>query len=185
MPPHARAAAAARGHRFAAYPRCSTDVTRPEGVGMAASLGKSPEVAARRERLVKLCCTLPEAEAERAGATHMAFKVRKKIFGYYTFDHHGDGRIALWCKAPPGEQARLVRESPSRYFIPPYVGPKGWVALRLDTPKVDWRAVKELAFVSYFMTAPSSLNKAEHVSASEPTNLRRRRTRGIWTPPVK
>ena len=145
---------------------------------METSLGKSTEVAARRQRLVKLCCSLPEAEFERGGATHLSFKVRKKIFGYYTFDHHGDGRIALWCKAPPGEQARLVGESPSRYFVPPYLGPRGWVALRLDTPKVDWRAVKELAFVSYLMTAPSRLTKAGQGSSGERTPVRRRRTRG-------
>ncbi len=141
-------------------------------------LGESPDVAARRERLVNLCRTLPEAEAERAGATHLAFKVRKKIFAYYTFDHHGDGRIALWCKAPPGEQARLVATSPIRYFVPPYVGTKGWVALRLDTPRVDWSAVKELAFVSYFMTAPRSLNAPGLASQGKATTLKRRRTRG-------
>jgi phosphoribosylglycinamide formyltransferase-1 len=147
-------------------------------VRVARSLEDSPDVAARRERLVKLCSTLPAAEVERAGATHLAFKVKKKIFGYYTFDHHADGRIALWCKAPPGEQARLVGENPGCYFVPPYVGPKGWVALRLDTPKVDWRAVKALAFVSYFMTAPRSLNKAGRASSVKPTTRKRRRTRG-------
>jgi hypothetical protein len=126
---------------------------------MKAGLHNSPDAAGRRRRLVELCCGLPEAQAERAGATHIAFKVRKRIFAYYTYDHHGDGRIALWCKAPPGERDRLVQERPGRYFVPPYVGPKGWVALRLDTARVDWKAVKELAFVSYFLTAPPSLRK--------------------------
>jgi predicted DNA-binding protein (MmcQ/YjbR family) len=144
-----------------------------------AALEKSPDVAGRRERLISLCCSLPEAEAERAGATHFAFKVRKKIFAYYSFDHHGDGVIALWCKAPPSERDRLVQESPSRYFVPPYVGPKGWVALRLDTARVDWKAVKELAFVSYFLTAPASLRKpAEQARPARPSSSKRRRTRG-------
>ena len=139
---------------------------------------KSPDVAGRRERLIGLCCSLPEAEAERAGATHFAFKVRKKIFAYYAFDHHGDGVIALWCKAPPGERDRLVQESPSRYFVPPYVGPKGWVALRLDTARVDWNAVKELACVSYFLTAPVRLRKpAEQTKAATPSPSKRRRTK--------
>jgi hypothetical protein len=144
-----------------------------------ATLDKSPDVAGRRDRLVSLCCTLPEAEAEQAGATHIAFKVKKKIFAYYTYDHHGDGRIALWCKAPPGERDGLVREDPSRYFVPPYVGPKGWVALRLDTPKVDWRAVKNLAVVAYFLTAPTGLRKqAKQIPSAKPASARRRRTRG-------
>jgi hypothetical protein len=146
---------------------------------MRAALGESPDVTRRRDRLVALCCALPEAEADRAGASHIAFKVRKKIFAYYTFDHHGDGRIALWCKAPPGEQARLLKESPSRYFAPPYVGPKGWVALRLDTPKVDWKAVENLAFAAYFLTAPATLRGHTRPASSgkqaTPRRLRARR----------
>jgi phosphoribosylglycinamide formyltransferase-1 len=141
---------------------------------MSAELEKSPDVAARRERLVALCRSLPEAEAERAGAQHLAFKVRKKIFAYYAYDHHGDGRIALLCKAPPGEQGRLVEESPRRYFVPPYVGPKGWVGMRLDTPRLDWRAVKNLALVAYFLTAPDSLRKARR----NPDRRIRRRSSG-------
>ena len=106
-----------------------------------------------------LCRSLPEAEVERAGAQHLALKVAKKIFGYYQYDHHGDGRIALCCKAPPGEQSLLVRESPRQYFVPPYVGKKGWVAVRLDLPRVDWTAVKSLLFGAYFMTAPKRLSR--------------------------
>jgi hypothetical protein len=118
-----------------------------------------PDTGGRRKRLVTLCRGLPEASAERAGTSHIAFKVGKKIFAYYTYDHHGDGRIAFLCKAPPGEQARLVKEDPVRYFVPPYVGPKGWVGLRLDTPRVKWREVKNLAFAAYFLTAPDRLGK--------------------------
>jgi hypothetical protein len=123
------------------------------------TLDKSPDVAGRRERLVSLCQGLPEGMAERAGVQHLAFKVRKKIFAYYTYDHHGDGRIALLCKAPPGEQSQLVDEDPERYFIPPYVGSRGWVGLRLDSPRVDWRAVKNLLSVAYVLTAPDKLRK--------------------------
>jgi len=120
---------------------------------------KSPDVAGRRKRLVALCEGLPGAVAERAGVQHLAFKVGKKIFAYYALDHHGDGRIALLCKAPPGEQGRLVNEDPGRYFVPPYVGPKGWVGLRLDSPRVDWRAVKNLLSVAYVLTAPDKLRR--------------------------
>jgi hypothetical protein len=145
---------------------------------VTASLDESPDVAGRRDRLVALCCGFPETEAESAGAGHVAFKVRKKIFAYYTYDHHGDGRIALWCKAPPGEQDRLVEEKPARYFVPPYVGARGWVALRLDTPTVDWRAVENLAFVAYFLTVPASLRKqAGQVISEGPGSAPRRRSR--------
>jgi hypothetical protein len=133
---------------------------------MAGTLDKSPDVAGRRERLVALCRSLPEAEAERAGVQDLAFKVRKKIFAYYVYDHHRDGRIALLCKAPPGEQGRLVAEDASRYFVPPHVGPKGWVGLRLDCPRVDWKAVKNLVFAAYFLTAPDKLRGQSGEGAS-------------------
>ena len=119
-----------------------------------------PRDSDRRKRLVALCRRLPDASAERAGVDHLAFKVGgKKIFAYYTYDHHGDGMIAFLCKAPPGEQDRLVKEDPSRYFVPPYVGPRGWVGLRLDTPRIDWREVKDLAFAAYVLTAPDRPRK--------------------------
>jgi hypothetical protein len=124
---------------------------------MAGTLDKSPDVAGRREKLVALCRTLPEAQAVRGGAQHLAFKVRKRIFGYYVYDHHGDGRIALLCKAPPGEQGRLVQERPALYFVPPYVGPRGWVGLRLDGRRIDWKAVANLLLVSYVLIAPDRL----------------------------
>jgi hypothetical protein len=124
---------------------------------MGGTLDKSPDVAGRRKRLVGLCEGLPEAVAERAGVQHLAFKVKKKIFAYYVYDHHHDGRIALWCKAPPGEQGRLVEEDPGRYFVPPYVGPKGWVGVRLDSPRVPWAAIKNALLAAYFLTAPDKL----------------------------
>jgi phosphoribosylglycinamide formyltransferase-1 len=110
----------------------------------------------RRKRLVEVARSLPDAVVEKAGADHLAFKVRKKIFGYYTFDHHGDGRIALWCKVG-GEQGRMVDESPERFFVPPYVGPRGWVGLRLDLPRVSWPEVAYLLRGSYRLTAPRTL----------------------------
>lgn len=126
---------------------------------MSAIPSDAPDTDGRRQRLIALCETLPEASAEAAGIDHLAFKVAKKIFAYYTYDHHGDGRIAFLCKAPPGEQARLMKEDPVRYFVPPYVGPKGWIGLRLDTPRVNWREVRDLAFGAYVLTAPDRTRK--------------------------
>ena len=141
-------------------------------------MDKSPDVAGRRERLVGLCCDLPEVVAERCGAQHLAFKVKKRILAYYAYDHHGDGRIALLCKAAPGEQGRLVQERPDRYFVPPYVGPRGWVGLRLDARTVDWRAVKDLVFAAYFLTAPDALRRElGPPSSAKPKPRRRRATR--------
>jgi hypothetical protein len=139
---------------------------------MGGTLDKSPDVTGRREQLVALCQALPGAEAERGGVQHLAFRVRKKIFAYYVYDHHRDGRIALLCKASPGEQNRLVAEDPGRYFVPPHVGPKGWVGLRLDSPRVNWKTVKNLVLAAYFLTAPDQLSKQSGRSRS-PSPLRR------------
>jgi len=84
------------------------------------------------------------------------FRVRDKMFAMYTNDHHRDGRVALWCKAPPGAQEILVGAAPKRFFVPPYVGHKGWIGVRLDID-VDWNEVAEHIKESYCMTAPRQL----------------------------
>ena len=123
---------------------------------MSAIPDEAPDTGGRRKRLVALCRSLPEASAERAGVDHLAFKVGKKIFAYYTYDHHGDGRIAFLCNAAPGEQGRLVKEDPGRYFVPPYVGHHGWIGVRLDV-ELDWDEVGDLVEEGYRMTAPKRL----------------------------
>jgi hypothetical protein len=111
----------------------------------------------RRQKLVAIVESLPEVEI--TGDAHLAFRVRKKTFGYYLFDHHGDGKVALACKAPRGELAKRVAGDPERFFVPPYLGARGWLALRLDAD-VDWDEVGELVFRAYRLTAPKSLAAA-------------------------
>jgi len=111
----------------------------------------------RRERLVKICKALPEADIEAAGDTHLAFRIRKKIFGYYLFDHHGDGKIALCCKSSLSEQRRLIREDAESFFSPAYLGSRGWIAIRLDLDDVDWETVSDLLKRAYQELAPRKL----------------------------
>jgi len=111
----------------------------------------------RRKRLVEICKRLPESIVEVAGESHLAFRIRKRIFAYYLFDHHGDGIIAFCCKSSLSEQKRLIKEDPVSFFVPPYVGPKGWVAIRLDLNEVDWETIGELARRAYQDTAPRKL----------------------------
>jgi len=110
----------------------------------------------RKHRLVELCRALPEVVAD-ALIDHIAFKVRKKIFGYYLIDHHGDGIIAFTCKSTLSEQRRLIRDDPDEFYSPAYLGPRGWVAIRMDLKEVDWNLIDELARRSYQMTAPKKL----------------------------
>jgi phosphoribosylglycinamide formyltransferase-1 len=86
----------------------------------------------RRERILKICGALPEVTHEEVGDSHISFRIRKKIFGYYLFDHHGDGIIAFCCKSSLNEQRRLVRSDSESFFVPAYLGPRGWIAIRLD-----------------------------------------------------
>ena len=111
----------------------------------------------RRDRLVKICRDLPETEVDTAGETHLAFRIRKKIFGYYLFDHHGDRRIALCCRSSLSEQRRLIREDAESFFVPAYLGSKGWVAVRLDLEEVDWEVIEELLRRAYQEIAPRKL----------------------------
>ena len=106
-------------------------------------------------RLSAVCLALPEAVCERKG-DHASFSIRKKVFAYFLNNHHGDGRLAIWCKAPPGAQADLVEADSSRFFVPPYVGPSGWIGVRLEG-KADWDAVASCLQEGYRMTAPKRL----------------------------
>jgi hypothetical protein len=108
-------------------------------------------------RLRKLCLALPEAhEVEAWGEP--TFRVRNKLFAMFAAagNHHGGGRPAVWCKAAPGNQALMVRAEPGRYFVPPYVGPSGWVGVWLDR-NPDWSEVKGLLCDSYRLVAPKKL----------------------------
>ena len=83
--------------------------------------------------------------------------MRGRTFAWYVDDEHGDGRVAVLCKAPPGENSGLVATDPHRFYLPRYVGNRGWVALRLDLQDVDWGEVAELVADSYRMVAPKRL----------------------------
>jgi len=101
-------------------------------------------------RLRRICLALPEAvEQETWGEA--TFRVRGKIFVLA----QADGS-AFCCKAPPGSQMVLVGADPERFYVPPYVGHKGWVGMRL-TGRPDWKEIAAIVGRSYRMTAPKRL----------------------------
>jgi hypothetical protein len=108
--------------------------------------------------LTKICLGLPEATSKSCG-DHTAFLIRKKNFAYFLNNHHGDGIVSIACKALPGENTALAAAQPDRFYLPAYVGPRGWVALRLDRGAIDWAEVAELMTVSYRLVAPKTLVK--------------------------
>jgi hypothetical protein len=110
----------------------------------------------RLVRLTKISLALPETSRLCHGR-HAAFLVRKRTFAYFLNDHHGDGIVAVTCKVTPGDNTALATAQPRRFYLPAYIGPKGWVALRLDAGKVDWDEVSELVIGSYRLVAPKRL----------------------------
>ena len=104
------------------------------------------------DRLRAICLALPEAVEETWGDP--TFRVRDRIFALV---RHGDGRLSFWCKAPEGSQMVLVGADPDRFFVPPYVGHKGWVGVQLD-PEPDWAEVAALVRRSYRLIAPKRLS---------------------------
>jgi hypothetical protein len=108
------------------------------------------------ERVRALCLALPEVN-ERPSHGSPAFFVRdKRCFVMYLDDHHGDGRLALWCAAPEGMQHALVSGNPDAYFVPPYVGHRGWVGVRLDR-SLHWDEIAGAIEDAWTAVAPKRL----------------------------
>jgi hypothetical protein len=107
------------------------------------------------ERVRATCLALPET-SERLSHGAPTFFIRgSRAFVTYHDDHHGDGRLALWCAAPDGMQEAFVEADPERYFRPPYVGVRGWLGVRLDRG-LDWEHVVEAIETAYVFRRPRS-----------------------------
>ena len=105
------------------------------------------------ERVRAICLALPDVTERPSHGSPAWFIKDKRTFVMYLDDHHGDGRLALWCAAPEGAQEMLVEGAPDHYFRPPYVGHRGWVGVFLDGD-VDWEELEELIRDSYRLIAP-------------------------------
>jgi hypothetical protein len=111
--------------------------------------------AALRE-VRQICLALP-AVTERLSHGSPTFFIRdKKTFVMFLDDHHEDGRLAIWCAAPPGVQEQLVEQEPARFFRPPYVGGRGWLGVCLDVDP-DWEEVAAICADAYRQVAPKKL----------------------------
>jgi hypothetical protein len=110
----------------------------------------------RLGRVSKIALALPETSRQMQGK-HASFRVRKKVFAYYLDDHHGDGIVGIACKVLPNDNTALIAANPERFYMPAYVGPSGWVGLRLDLGAIDWEEVGELIAGSYRLLAPKTL----------------------------
>jgi hypothetical protein len=107
------------------------------------------------ERLRSICLSMP-GSTERLSHGEPTWFVRgKKTFVTYA-GHHHDDRLAFWCAAPDGVQAEMVSAEPDRFFVPPYVGARGWLGVRLDI-STDWAEIAEIVREAYRHVAPRTL----------------------------
>ena len=104
-------------------------------------------------KLRRICLRLQESH-ERLSHGEPTFFVKKKAFAMFANadNHHGRGRHAVWVKAAPGRQTRAVKSGPDRFFVPPYVGPSGWVGVYLDA-KTDWKELADILCDAHTLVA--------------------------------
>lgn len=105
----------------------------------------------------QVCLSFPEAE-EIPSRGSPDFRVRGKTFATYVVNHHGDGHVAFWLRAPSGDQQTFVELDPENYFVPPYVGPKGWLGVELDKG-LKWGVIAQRVREAYVEVAPASLHE--------------------------
>jgi hypothetical protein len=117
------------------------------------------QATAALARVRKLCLALPETSERPSHGAPSFFIAAKHAFVMFHDDHHGDGRLAIWCAAPATLQTTLVDEQPDRYFVPAYVGHLGWVGMRLDH-RPDWAEVAGVVEDAYLTRAPRRLAAA-------------------------
>ncbi len=137
------------------------------------------------KRLREVCLALPEAFEKEAWG-ECTFRVAGgSMFAMTDNNHHNSGHVAVWVKAPAMVQEILVNSDAKRFFIPPYMGPKGWVGVRLDY-KVDWDEVAAILKDGYLMSAPKrfagrTASSAMKEAASMPILATKRKSRARKT----
>jgi predicted DNA-binding protein (MmcQ/YjbR family) len=107
-------------------------------------------------RLRTLCLALPEANEKISHGEPTWQAGRGKVFAMLDNHHHGAPHLSVWLPAGLGAQEGLIESDPKRFFRPPYVGPRGWVGVVLDTSP-DWKLVAWLVEQAYRLVAHPKL----------------------------
>ena len=110
------------------------------------------------DRLRAICLALPEA-TEKIAWGEPTWRVRGRLFAQLDDHHHGADHLAVWLPAPLGEQEAMIFTDPVQFFRPPYVGPRGWVGVRLDR-RPNWATIAALVAQAYRHVAPPRLRAA-------------------------
>ena len=104
----------------------------------------------------EICLGLPETSERLSHGAPTFFIGEKRSFATVWNNHHGDGRFALICAAPEGMQAELVASDPERFYVPPYVGHRGWIGVRLDR-RFDRDEIAGILEDAFAQVAPARL----------------------------
>ena len=123
--------------------------------GRAKAARAQPKSASKRDRVKALCEALPHAQCAAQG-DHDTYRVRGKVFAYFLDNHHGDGIVSVCVKSERGENVDRARLFPERFYLPDYIGPRGWFGMRVDRGRVAWGEVAAILDQSYRLTAPAS-----------------------------
>jgi len=115
---------------------------------------KNPEALLAKIR--EACLAYPEARCELRG-DHADFRVRNKVFAYFLNNHHGDGIVSVCVKSELGENVDRASTHPDRYYLPAYIGARGWFGLYLNRGPIDWNEIRSIIERSYRITAPKTL----------------------------
>jgi phosphoribosylglycinamide formyltransferase-1/phosphoribosylamine--glycine ligase/phosphoribosylglycinamide formyltransferase/phosphoribosylformylglycinamidine cyclo-ligase len=114
----------------------------------------SPDPSVELERVRALCRELPETAERPSHGSPGFFILKGKFFAYFWHNHHGDGITCVHVKTNGREEQEMLMErDPDGYFIPPYLGPGGWIGMRLDRPDTDWARVADRLRLSWEMVA--------------------------------
>ena len=118
-------------------------------------------------KLRGICLALPETSERLSHGAPTFFVREKRAFLMVLTNHHGDGRFAIWCAAPDGMQKMLVEADPERFFVPPYVGHRGWLGVRLDRG-IHWDELAGIAEDAYADVAPAKLVEVARLRERSP-----------------
>lgn len=112
-----------------------------------------------------LALGLPEVEEKTSHGSPGFFVRGGKFFAYFSYDHHHDGVTGLLVKASGvEEQAMLIEQDGDLYYRPAYLGPSGWIGIRLDQGRIDWGHIGEWLRKSWLQIAPARLRKAHFIA---------------------
>ena len=106
------------------------------------------------EEVRRLCLEFPGATERLSHSAPSFFGRTKKCFVIFHDNHHNDGRLAIWCAAPWGAQEAMVQSRPETFFVPPYVGHRGWIGVRLEGSP-DWLEVAEFIADAHACVSPA------------------------------